>query len=136
MSERDEQRRPPFELAPGALESLVRDVIRRAATLGFSGFFATEEAVRKAFQEVVPDDWVDYANRQSDEVRGEMIDRLAAEFGRWLETLDPADLLGRFLESHEVSATVTLTSRPRRQGGKPPAEGGEAPPLRFARRPD
>ena len=136
MAERDEQRRLPIELAPGALESLVRDVIRRAATLGFSGFFATEEAVRKAFHEVVPDDWVEYANRQSDEVRAEMIERLASEFGSWLETLDPADLLGRFLENHEVTTTVTLSSRPRKPTGKPPAKDPEAPARRYGRRPD
>ena len=136
MAEPDEERRSPVEIAPGALESLVREVIRRAAALGFGGFFATEEAVRRAFNDVVPDDWVAYVNRQGGEVRSELIDRLAVEFGNWLETLDPAELLGRFLESHEVTATVTLSPRPAKAAGKGQAEGSGAPSLRVARRPE
>ena len=59
-------------------ESLIQEAIRRAASLGFSSFFLTEEAIRKAFSDAVPREWVDYVGKQGDEVRGELIDRLAA----------------------------------------------------------
>ena len=65
--ERDAQRRA------GLFEALLHEAIRRTAQVGFSSFFATEDAVRRAFSEAVPRDWVDYANRQSTELRSEMI---------------------------------------------------------------
>ncbi|MGH7290833.1 MAG: hypothetical protein ACREJT_06460, partial [Myxococcota bacterium] len=56
-------RDPDFELAPGGptgedrrtgvLEALLHEAIRRTAQIGFSSFFATEDAVRRAFSDAV-----------------------------------------------------------------------------------
>jgi hypothetical protein len=107
-------------------ESLIQEAIRRAASLGFSSFFLTEEAVRKAFSEVVPKDWVDYVGKQGNEVRGELIDRLAGEFNRWLRSVDAARILGDLLENYKVSATIQLSATPREPGDdRTTAPGGK-----------
>jgi len=108
---------PTAELGPVRrglpFESLIQEAIRRAASLGFSSFFLTEEAIRKAFSEVVPQDWVEYVGKQGDEVRGEMIERLAEEFSSWLRSVDVAEILGDLLKDYRISATIELSATPR-----------------------
>lgn len=91
----------------------VPDMIRRMATLGLSGFFMTEGAIRKAFGETVPQDWIDFANDQSERTRKDVIDRIAEEMGRQLAGTDPAELLSNFLSGHtiEIEAKLRLTPR-------------------------
>jgi hypothetical protein len=107
-------------------ESLIQEAIRRAASLGFSSFFLTEEAIRKAFTEVVPQDWVEYVGKQGDEVRGEMIERLAGEFSSWLRSVDVAEMLGDLLKDYRISATIELSATPRaaREDVKEPIPAG------------
>ena len=102
----DPEPRPP----PGPLESLFQEAIRRATALGLSGFFLTEEAVRRALTDTVPREWVDYVNRQSDDVRRDMVDRLASEFGIWLRTLDLSEVLQKVLEDYEISAQIDISA--------------------------
>jgi hypothetical protein len=120
---------PPADGRAFAFETLVQEVIRRTATLGLSGFFATEEALRKAFSDAVPADWLNYLNRQGDDARQEMVDALAREFGSWLKQVDVPALVGRFLEHNEITATITLSSTPR-----DPASASDEPSLRLAAR--
>ena len=103
---KDPELRPP----PGPLESLFQEAIRRATALGLSGFFLTEEAVRRALTDTVPREWVDYVNRQSDDVRRDMVDRLASEFGIWLRTLDLSEVLQKVLEDYEISAQIDISA--------------------------
>ena len=102
----DPELRPPA----GPLESLFQEAIRRATALGLSGFFLTEEAVRRALTDTVPREWVDYVNRQSDDVRRDMVDRLASEFGIWLRTLDMSEVLQKVLEDYEISAQIDISA--------------------------
>ena len=95
---------------PGPLESLFQEAIRRATALGLSGFFLTEEAVRRALNDTVPKEWVDYVNRQGDDVRRDMVDRLASEFGIWLRTLDLSEVLQKVLEDYEISAQIDISA--------------------------
>ncbi len=37
------------------------ELLRRVASIGFSGFFLTEAAVRKALGDTLPKDWIDFA---------------------------------------------------------------------------
>lgn len=97
----------------GPLETLFQEAVRRAAQLGLSGFFATEEALRRAFNESVPRDWVDYLNQQSTDVRGELIDRLAREFGDWLRTVDMTQIVGKLLAENEFELKISITGQPR-----------------------
>jgi hypothetical protein len=95
-------------------EGLIQDLIRRAATVGLAGFFLTEEAIRKAFSDVVPQEWVRFVIRQSKEARRELIDRMAEEFGSWLKAADPRTLARLVLENFSFSIRVDITARPRR----------------------
>jgi len=91
----------------------MNELIRRMAALGLSSFFTTESAIRRAFGDTVPKDWVDFANEQSERTRREVIDRMAHEFGKQLAEVDLAELISQFLTSHtvEINARVKLTPR-------------------------
>ncbi len=101
---------------PGPLEGVFQEVVRRTAALGFSSFFLTEEALRRAFSDAVPQDWVEYLNRQGDDVRREVIDRLVAEFAAWLRTLDVSELLGRLFEEYSAQVEISVKPRSSEQG--------------------
>ena len=106
------------ERRAGPLESIFQEAVRRTAAAGLSGFFMTEEAVRRAINDSVPKDWVQYVSRQGEEVRHELIDRLVGEFGDWLRTVDLSAILGKVLEDFEISARIELTPK---SSGEPAA---------------
>jgi len=103
----------------GLFEALLHEAIRRTAQVGFSGFFATEDAVRRAFSDSVPRDWVDYANRQSTELRGEMIERMSAEFGAWLRTIDLTQVMSKILAENDLELRISISGE-RRAGERAP----------------
>ena len=92
----------------GPLEAFFSELIRRGTALGLSSLVLTEEAIRRAFSDKVPPEWVGYASRQGDELRRELVDRLGKEFGQWLRTQDPAELLQQMLDRYDVSARIEL----------------------------
>ena len=96
------------------------DLLRRGLTLGFTGFFLTEEAVRKALGESVPRDLMDFILTQSERTRAEFLDRISKEFAGALSTLDPVELVKRLLEgrSIEVSATIRLAPSSAEKDGR------------------
>lgn len=91
---------------------LVPEILRRVLALGFSGFFMTEGALRKALGETLPKDWIDFAVDQSERTRDEFLERLAGEIARSVETIDLVSLAERLLEGHtvEVKAEIRLRS--------------------------
>jgi hypothetical protein len=90
--------------------SAVPEAIRRMATLGLSGFFSTESALRKALGDTVPKDWVDFAADQGDRTREELLERITGEFGRVVENLEFAELLAELMEGRtiEIEAKIKL----------------------------
>ena len=100
---------------PGPVEGLFQDLLRRAATIGFGGFFLTEEAIRKALADVVPPDWVQFVVRQSEEMRGELIDSLAQEFGSWMRKTDPETFVRSVLDDYHFSIQINVSVQPRRE---------------------
>jgi hypothetical protein len=96
------------------------DLLRRGLTLGFTGFFLTEEAVRKALGESVPRDLMEFVLAQSERTRAEFLDRISKEFARTLNTLDPAEVVKRLLEGRaiEVSATIRLVPSDTAKAGR------------------
>ncbi len=94
------------------------DLIRRAFSLGLSGFFLTEEALRKALGDKVPRDWVDFAVEQSDRTRAEFLDRLAAEMGRVFQESDLAALVEQLLEGRTVEVNARIRLGPKETGAK------------------
>lgn len=86
------------------------DLVRKAFTLGFSGFFLTEEAIRKALGDTIPRDWTDFLVDQSDRARREFLERLSFELAQSLEKMDVAAVLRELLEGRtlEVRAEIRL----------------------------
>lgn len=103
------------------------ELLRRGLTLGFTGVFMTEEAVRRALGDSVPRDLIEFVVAQSDRTRAELLDRLSREFGRVLSTLDPAEVARRLLEGRtiEVEARFRLVPEPR-EGAGPTADAADA----------
>ncbi|MGH0031780.1 MAG: hypothetical protein ACQGVC_18485 [Myxococcota bacterium] len=91
----------------------IPELMRKAFTAGFSGFFLTEEAIRKALGDTLPKDWTDFAVDQSDRARAEFLERLSYEIGRAMENVDYAAVLSQLLEGRtlEVSATIKLSDK-------------------------
>ena len=101
---------------PEAEESLraIPELMRRAIALGLTGFFTTEEAVRRALGDTVPKDWTDYITESSDRTRNEFLDRLSREIARTLKDVDIAALIQQLLEGRTLSinAEFKLSGEP------------------------
>jgi hypothetical protein len=89
------------------------ELLRRGLALGLSGLFLTEEAVRKAFGDTVPRDWMDFVTEQSARTRSEFLERLSAELGRVLESVDLVQLLDAVVTGRtiEVKAEIRIGER-------------------------
>ena len=95
---------------PTGARNPIPELMRRILGLGLSGFFLTEETVRKALGDTLPKDWTDFAVEQSARTREEFLTRLSFEIGRSLENLDIAAVLRELIEGRtlEVSAQIRL----------------------------
>lgn len=102
----------------------VPELLRRLMGLGLSGFFVTEEAVRRALGDTVPKDWVDFAVDQSERARREFAERLSEEIARGMHGVDWADLAERLLAGHdlEIQAKVRFVPRDGGSGGGSPSQ--------------
>jgi len=126
---------PPDEegedLELDAPRGAIPELMRRALGLGLSGFFLTEETVRKAVGDTLPKDWADFLVDQSERTRAEFMERISYEIGRSLEGMDLADVLTRLLEGRtlEIKAQVTLGEvEPGRQGPRVRFRGARSAP--------
>jgi hypothetical protein len=110
--------RPSARARANPESGLLPELLRRGLTLGFTGFFLTEEALRRALGDSMPRDWIEFMVEQSERTRAEMLDRLSREFGRVIQAFDPVEILRRLLDGQtlEVSARIRLANdgRPRR----------------------
>jgi len=88
---------------------------RRVIGLGLSGFFLTEETIRKALGDTLPQDWTDFASEQSERTRKEFLERLSFELAQSIEKIDMAQVLRELLEGRtlEVKAEIRLTGEGR-----------------------
>jgi hypothetical protein len=86
------------------------DLVRKALSLGFSGFFLTEEAIRRALGDTIPKEWSDFAVDQSERARREFLERLTFEIAQTLEKIDVAAVMRELLEGRtlEVRAEIRL----------------------------
>ena len=96
----------------------IPELMRRAIALGLTGFFTTEEAVRRAIGDTVPKDWTDYINESSDRTRAEFLDRLSREIARTLKDVDLAAVLQQLLAGRtlRISAEIRLDEDPDSDG--------------------
>ncbi len=93
-----------------AQESLgaIPELMRRAIALGLTGFFTTEEAVRRALGDTVPKDWTDSIAESSDRARSEFLDKLSREIAGTLKEIDLADVLRRLLEGQTLTVNAEI----------------------------
>jgi hypothetical protein len=98
----------------------IPEIARRALSIGLSGFFLTEETIRKALGDSLPKDWLDFAVEQSERTRKEFLERLSFEIAQTLEKADLTTALGELLEGRtlEVRAEIRLGDRE----GKPTSQ--------------
>lgn len=108
------------EESPGFLPEL----LRRGMTLGLTGFFMTEEALRRALGETAPREMIEFVVAQSEKTRAEFLDRVSREFGKALSALDPVEVARRLLEGRtiEISASVRFVEDDKAK--KKPTEPG------------
>lgn len=95
---------------------VVQDLLRRALGFGFSGFFGTEELLRKAFGDSVPRDWIDFAAAQTERARRDFADRVAGELRRSLDAVDLERLAERLLREHTIEIDARIRFVPREPG--------------------
>jgi hypothetical protein len=105
---------------PEAPESLgaIPELMRRAIALGLTGFFTTEEAVRRAIGDTVPKDWTDYISESSDRTRGEFLDRLSREVARTLKEVDLAAVLQQLLDGRTLRVNAEFSLSDDRRTGR------------------
>jgi len=84
------------------------EILRRGLTLGFTGLFMTEEALRKALGDSASRDVLEFLLQQSERMRSDFLDRLSKEFGRVLSAMDPVELAKRLLEGRTVEITARV----------------------------
>lgn len=82
------------------------DLLRRGLTLGFTGVFLTEEALRKALGDSMPRDVLEFILEQTERTRNELLERLSREFGRAVGALDPVEVVRRLLEGRSIEVTA------------------------------
>jgi hypothetical protein len=119
--------RPPQGRAGGSADAggFFPEALRRVLTVGFTGFFLTEEALRKALGDSVPRDVIEFLLDQSQRMRGEFLDRLSREFGRVLDRIDPVELARRLLEGRTVEVSARFRLVPEKKKGRASAEEPE-----------
>jgi hypothetical protein len=104
---------------PSPLESLFQEAVRRATGIGISGLASTEEAVRRAFQERAPKEWLRFVADQGDGLRSEIAERIGAEFAAFLRSPEFESKLRGVLDEYQLEVQVTLRARPRAAGEDP-----------------
>lgn len=110
----------------GAESGLLPELLRRGLTLGFTGFFMTEEALRRALGDSMPRDWLEFMVEQSERTRAELLDRLQREFGRVLQAVDPVEMVKRVLDGQTIEVTARIRLVKERGGEAKPGGRGEA----------
>ena len=95
---------------------LFPDMARRAIAFGLSGFFLTEETIRKALGDTLPKDWQDFVVHQSERTRKEFMERLSIELSQTLERIDVAEVLEQMLSGRTVEVEAKFRLGPREPG--------------------
>lgn len=125
---------PPDEAAEAREEAFtsplnaIPEMMRRAIAMGLSGFFLTEEAIRKAVGDTLPRDWADFAVEQSERTRAELMNRFGIELNRTFASLDVAEMFRQLVEGRtiEVKAEIRLKPEDEAAAEMPGSSGRDA----------
>jgi hypothetical protein len=112
------ERAPPGRTGSLDAGGFFPDLLRRGLTLGFTGLFLTEEALRKALGDSVPRDVLEFMLDQSQRMRVEFLDRISKEFGRVLERVDPVEVARRLLDGRTVEVSARFRLVPKERQGR------------------
>ena len=102
---------------PGEAGGFLPELLRKGLSLGFTGFFMTEEAIRRALGDSVPKDVIEFVLEQSERTRAEFLDRISKEFGRALSAMDPVELGKRLLEGRTIEVSAQIRFVPDEKDG-------------------
>jgi hypothetical protein len=91
----------------------IPDIFRKMVSLGFSGLFTTEAAIRGALGDTVPREWVDFVSEQSERAREDFAQRLAEEFGRVLAEVDVVEVAEQLLAGRTIEVKAEFKLGPR-----------------------
>jgi|GEM_PF-6847066 len=93
--------------------SQLPEFVQRALEIGLTGFFTTEQTLRRALGETLPQEWIDFLDAQGERTRKEMTDAVVAELGRSLERLDISEALDTLLAGRtiEINAKIRLGAK-------------------------
>jgi hypothetical protein len=108
MASDEPRKRPSRKEASADGGGLLPDLLKRGMTLGLTGFFMTEEALRRALGETAPREMIEFVVAQSEKTRAEFLDRVSREFGRALSAMDPVEVAKRLLEGRTVEISATI----------------------------
>jgi hypothetical protein len=100
--------------------------MRRAVAMGLSGFFLTEEAIRKAVGDTLPRDWADFAVDQSERTRVELLNRLSSEMARTFETMDVTEVLSGLVEGRTIEVKAEIRLKPRDETASRAPKAGDS----------
>jgi hypothetical protein len=106
------------------------DLLRRALGLGFAGLFSGEEFLRKTLGDTVPREWVEFATEQGERARRDFAERVSAELGKSLQSVDLQQLAERLLQGHTVEVSARIRFLPREEDE---AAAGQSVRVRVAR---
>ena len=98
----------------------VPEFVRRALEVGFASFFTTEQTIRRAVGETIPQDWIDFISAQSDRTRKEMTDAIVSEAARSIERIDLMDTLDGLFSGRTIEINAKIRLAPR--DDEPPLE--------------
>ena len=108
---------PLMDPEAGGNLNVLPELMRKVFSAGLSSFFFTEEAIRKALGDTVPQDWTDFAIEQSERTRADFFDRLSVELGRTLEKTDLAEVMTRLLDGNSIEINASIRLRPESSPG-------------------
>ena len=106
--------------------SQLPEFVQRALEIGLTGFFTTEQTLRRALGETLPQEWIDFLDAQGERTRKEMTDAVVAELGRSLERLDISEALDTLLAGRtiEINAKIRLGAKDAPSGEEEASSAG------------
>jgi hypothetical protein len=103
----------------------IPDIVRKAIAMGLTGFFSTEQTIRKALGDTLPQDWLDFVSQQSERTRSDLTEAIASEVGRSLRTIDLTKVADQLLSGRTLEVTARIRLLPLDDDDKK-AEGSDS----------
>ncbi len=101
----------------------ITEMMREVTLTGLATFFMTEDSIRKYLKEKkLPKELVSMLLESASKKKDDFYGKMAGEFGKMLSKIDVTREVGKFLETHKVNISASVSFEPRE---KPDATKGE-----------